>query len=204
MVASTIPAAASSRREQLAHLLLNRYPTEWACRYAARHYAAYDATIQRLMMSPEPFSWNELDPLVRDNPMARRILDEAAEFKLKKGFALSLQTLDKQIVLFSAGGEHFEMGPDTQGVLTLVANYAIGRAIMVKQEATSIRPMVLSPREREALQWASEGKNDWEIGEIMKISEHGADKHMRSARVKLGAVNRTQAVAEAIRRGLIA
>ncbi len=64
--------------------------------------------------------------------------------------------------------------------------------------------MRLSAREREALQWAAEGKNDWEIGEVMNISEHGADKHMRSIRAKLGAINRTQAVAEAIRRGLIA
>ncbi|MGB8900143.1 MAG: helix-turn-helix domain-containing protein [Methylocella sp.] len=54
------------------------------------------------------------------------------------------------------------------------------------------------------MQWAAEGKNDWEIGEVMSISEHGADKHMRSVRAKLGAINRTQAVAEAIRRGLIA
>jgi LuxR family quorum sensing-dependent transcriptional regulator len=38
----------------------------------------------------------------------------------------------------------------------------------------------------------------------MNISEHGADKHMRSVRTKLGVINRTQAVAEAIRRGLIA
>jgi hypothetical protein len=34
-----------------------------------------------------------------------------------------------------------------------------------------------------------------------EYSEHGADKLMRSVRVKLGVVNRTQAVAEAIRRG---
>ena len=65
-------------------------------------------------------------------------------------------------------------------------------------------PIILSAREREALQWAAEGKGDWEIGEVMNISEHGADKHMRSIRVKLGVINRTQAVAEAIRRGLIA
>ncbi len=203
MVASTIPMAESNRRQQLSHVLLNKWPPEWANRYASRRYVAYDATIQRLTKSPEPFSWSELDPLVRNDPKARRVLDEAAEFNLKEGFALSLQTLDKQIVLFLAGGRHFEMNPDTQGVLTLVANYAVGRAIMLKQESTSAGPIVLSPREREALQWAAEGKNDWEIGEIMKISEHGADKHLRSARAKLGAINRAQAVAEAIRRGLI-
>jgi len=204
MVAATVPSPDASRRDQLGHLLLNRWPAEWASRYAARHYVAHDATIKRLMMSPEAFSWNELGPLVQDNPKARRVLDEAGEFNLKQGFALSLQTLDKQIVVFSAGGRHFDMTPEAQGVLTLVANYAIGRAIMINQESAANKPIMLSAREREALQWAAEGKADWEIGAVMKISEHGADKHMRSARMKLGAINRTQAVAEAIRRGLIA
>jgi LuxR family quorum sensing-dependent transcriptional regulator len=74
----------------------------------------------------------------------------------------------------------------------------------LKQEKVPDAPIILSAREREALQWASEGKDDWEIGEVANISEHGADKLMRSVRVKLGVINRTQAVAEAIRRGLIA
>jgi LuxR family transcriptional regulator, quorum-sensing system regulator BjaR1 len=204
MVASTIPGPQSSRKEQLGQLLLNRWPEEWTNRYASRGYLAYDATIRRMMSSPEPFRWNELGPLVQDNPNARRVLAEATEFNLREGYAFSLQTLDKQTVGFSAGGRHTDMSPDTQGMLTLVATYAIGRAIALKQENVPDAPIILSAREREALQWAAEGKNDWEIGEVMSISEHGADKHMRSVRTKLGAINRTQAVAEAIRRGLIA
>jgi LuxR family transcriptional regulator, quorum-sensing system regulator BjaR1 len=50
------------------------------------------------------------------------------------------------------------------------------------------------------LQWAVDGKNDWEIGEVMNIYAHGADK----IRATLAAINCTQAVAEAIRRDLIA
>ncbi|HEX3496068.1 MAG TPA: helix-turn-helix transcriptional regulator [Methylocella sp.] len=73
-----------------------------------------------------------------------------------------------------------------------------------KQENLADEPAVLSARERVALQWAAEGKGDWEIGEVMNISEHGADKNLRSIRAMLAAINRTQAVAEAIRRGLIA
>src|SRR5579885_2149933 len=88
LVASTIPMAESNRRQQLSHVLLNKWPPEWANRYASRRYVAYDATIQRLTKSPEPFSWSELDPLVRNDPKARRVLDEAAEFNLKEGFAL--------------------------------------------------------------------------------------------------------------------
>ncbi|HUI20772.1 MAG TPA: autoinducer binding domain-containing protein [Methylocella sp.] len=204
MVAATVPSADLSRRDQLGHVLLNRWPMEWAIRYAARRYVAHDATIKRLMMSPEPFLWKELDPLVQDDAKARRVMDEATEFNLNEGFTLSLQTLDRQAVLFSVAGQHIEVGPEVQGMLMLVANYAVGRAIMLKQENPTNGPIVLTAREREALQWAAEGKADWEIGAVMRISQHGADKHMRSARVKLGAMNRTQAVAEAIRRGLIA
>jgi LuxR family quorum sensing-dependent transcriptional regulator len=86
MVAATIPTPDSNRREQLGHLLLNRWPDEWASRYAARRYVAHDATIRRLMTSPEPFLWNELEPLVQDDPIARRVMNEATEFNLNMGF----------------------------------------------------------------------------------------------------------------------
>jgi len=87
-------------------------------------------------------------------------------------------------------------------MLTLLATYALARSILLRQ--TEPTPHVsLTQREREALQWAAEGKSEWEIGERMGISEHGVDKHMRSAREKLGTRTRVHAVAEAIRLGLI-
>jgi LuxR family quorum sensing-dependent transcriptional regulator len=63
--------------------------------------------------------------------------------------------------------------------------------------------LALSPREKEVLQWAAEGKTEWEIGRILGLSEHTADKAIRSARSKLNASNRTQVIAQAIRLGLI-
>lgn len=61
----------------------------------------------------------------------------------------------------------------------------------------------LTPRERECLQWAAAGKSEWEISQILGISEHTAEKHLLNAKTKLGAVNRVHAVAEGIRRGHI-
>jgi LuxR family quorum sensing-dependent transcriptional regulator len=63
--------------------------------------------------------------------------------------------------------------------------------------------ITLSKREQEALQWAAEGKTEWEIGMILGLSEHTAEKFIRSACSKLKAGNRTHAVAQAIRLGLI-
>jgi len=203
VIATTIPVPGATRLEQLKSVLFCQIPDEWVTRYSANGYAFRDPTIRRMTKLAGSFYWNELEE--GGDPSAQRILEEGSEFGLRKGFSTSLLTLDRQLVGFSLSGKDLDTDPEARGVLTLIATYAIGRAIALQQESSDEkREIRLSAREREALQWASEGKADWEIGEIMNISEHGADKHLRSARSKLGAINRTQAVAEAIRRGLIA
>jgi LuxR family transcriptional regulator, quorum-sensing system regulator BjaR1 len=206
VIATTMPVPGATRRQQLDGVLFCRIPKEWVTRYAARSYSFRDPIIRRMTKLAGSFFWNEMEEEeMLDDPSGRRVLEEGSEFGLKKGFSTSMLTLDRQMVGFSLSGKDFDTNPEARELLTLAATYAIGRAIALEQESADQKQQIrLSEREREALQWASEGKADWEIGEIMSISEHGADKHLRSARSKLGAVNRAQAVAEAIRRGLIA
>jgi DNA-binding CsgD family transcriptional regulator len=47
------------------------------------------------------------------------------------------------------------------------------------------------------------GKSAWEIGEILDIAKRTVEEHAASGYRKLGTVNRAQAVAIAIRDGLI-
>jgi DNA-binding CsgD family transcriptional regulator len=61
----------------------------------------------------------------------------------------------------------------------------------------------LSEREIECLTWAALGRTDAEIGSVLNRSPTTARFHMDNAVRKLGARNRTQAVAIAIQRGLI-
>ncbi len=56
----------------------------------------------------------------------------------------------------------------------------------------------LTPREVEVLTWAARGKAAWEIGEILHIAKRTVDEHIQTAVQKLGAANRTQAVAIAL------
>ncbi|MCI0465564.1 MAG: autoinducer binding domain-containing protein [Beijerinckiaceae bacterium] len=205
VIAGTFPAGGPNRRKQLSHALFGNWPGEWLERYLSRGYILKDPVILRSKSDPSPFFWGELTPFLATNIEGRRIVEEGREFNLTNGFSAGIRTLDGEMVGFSISGRDFEADPDMRGVLSLIASYAVGRAIALQQESSHQNNEIrLSKREREALQWAAEGKADWEIGEIMSISEHGADKHMRSVRAKLGAMNRTQAVAEAIRRGLIA
>jgi LuxR family quorum sensing-dependent transcriptional regulator len=56
----------------------------------------------------------------------------------------------------------------------------------------------LTPREREVLAWVAKGKSAWETGKILHIAKRTVDEHTQTAARKLGAANRTQAVALAL------
>jgi two-component system, OmpR family, KDP operon response regulator KdpE len=62
---------------------------------------------------------------------------------------------------------------------------------------------VLSARESEILFWVKEGKSNWEIAVILAISERTVKFHIRSIMEKLNAVNRSHALAIAIKHGMI-
>lgn len=65
----------------------------------------------------------------------------------------------------------------------------------------NVRP--LTERQIECLRWASHGKTMPEIAIIIGISVHTVGHHLADAQLRLGAVNRSHAIATAFRRGLI-
>ena len=61
----------------------------------------------------------------------------------------------------------------------------------------------LSRRELDCLQVAAEGKTAREISDLLAVSTRTANFHISNAMNKLGACNKTHAVALAIRMGLL-
>ena len=196
-LAGTIPRPGLEAGQQRSHVLLERWPKGWCDRYFSHGYLYRDPAIQRVLSASVPFTWSEL---AGSEPGGQQIMDEAGDFRLKQGFTVALVTLEGEAAGFSLAGERIEVTPQGRGMLTLIATYAIGRALFLKDDRP---PISLTLREREALQWSAEGKTTWEIGELMSISEHGADKHLRTAKAKLGASTKVHAVATAIRHGVI-
>ena len=75
-------------------------------------------------------------------------------------------------------------------------------AIARKLQERSVTP-TLSPRELEVLALVAKGLSNREIARILEISEHTIKIHVRHLLEKIGASDRTEAVAEALRRGLV-
>jgi LuxR family quorum sensing-dependent transcriptional regulator len=203
ILAGTIPLPGSSRSQQESNIVLAQWPAGWAERYFSRGYLFVDPAIRRVTSDISPFLWSELRPLCRHDRMATRVMNEAGDFRLNSGFTVPLVTLEGDVAGFSIAGARIEMPPRTRGMLSLVATYAFGHALNLRIKKNEAVVARITKREQEILQWAAAGKTEWEIGEILNISEHTVDKFFRTARTKLGAINRTQAVAEAFRRNII-
>jgi DNA-binding NarL/FixJ family response regulator len=74
---------------------------------------------------------------------------------------------------------------------------------LVAHMASFIGDEFLTPREIEVLREVAEGSRNRDIGERLSISEETVKVHVKHIMDKLGARDRTQAIAIAVRRGII-
>lgn len=204
LLAGTVPKPGTPQQDQRSHVLLCDWPKDWMERYVAMNYVDRDPLVTYMKRSPSAVSWNDAMEAVQADRDARRVYGDAGAFRLKDGFAMPLITLEGEVVMVSLGGEEVDLSAEAVNVISLVSTFAIGRAMQL----ITARPVIdhrpeLTDREKECMRWAALGKSEWEISQILGISEHTSEKHLLNAKAKLGATNRVQAVAEAIRHGYI-
>ena len=106
--------------------------------------------------------------------------------------------VDGTICAISFSGENVALNEDERSALSFASNFAVGQFLHQRFDQASL-PRKVTAREFDCLLWASEGKTDWEISIILGISKSTVIKHIISVREKLGAVNKSHAIAMALR-----
>ena len=86
-------------------------------------------------------------------------------------------------------------GPD------LVSSDAPAR--FYRKGSEKLNKIVLTEREKMILGWAAIGKTDYEIAQLLNISKHTVNMHMRHIYAKIEANNRILAVVKALVTGLV-
>jgi two-component system nitrate/nitrite response regulator NarL len=101
---------------------------------------------------------------------------------------------------------------NTTGARLAAALAAVAAGLVVVDDslASAVRPRsdtnateALTPREQEVLSWMAEGLSNKLIADRLDISEHTAKFHVNAIFAKLGVTTRTEAVVQAVRRGLL-
>ena len=179
-----------------------RWPSGFRELYVREDYARVSPVSSRGRDSPGPFEWRTADFASHENPAARRVMERAADFGHRYGFVVPVHGPHGFEGSVSLDGSVVELADHLKPGLHLVALYAFDRVRTILRARAAAKP-ALTAREREVLAWAANGKSAWEIGEILNIAKRTVDDHAETAFQKLGAVNRTHAVAIALRDRMI-
>lgn len=176
----------------------------WRDHYLQQDHFKRDAIVHMIPKTLDAIVWRDLSVSGQISREAQLVFDEASEFGHKDGYVLPQHyTNGAAAVTILGAPQAIPSSPRMRAATHILSAYfamGVRRLIAPLAAPASIH---LSKRQRECLQWVRAGKSDWEIGEILKISEHTVKDHIDSARDKLGVRSRTQAVIEAIQQGLI-
>jgi len=178
------------------------FPAGWLDHYAQRQFHLVDPIIAENFNA---FGLQYWDDTYRKLPPPRIFLGEAEQAGLKHGFSYGLPDRSRTGgSLFSFSGSRLPRDPRRAEILERVLPHlhrVFGQ--IATDPGTPVRPAPLSDRELEVLKWTSVGKSSWEIGMILRIAERTVNFHIKNILSKLDAVNRPQAVAMALKLGLL-
>ena len=194
---STTPDPRNATQRQT---FFDGWPDNFNDHYIQQEFYKDDPVVAMCLRSADPFEWSEApyDPKV--SPRAKRVMETAAEFGLKDGFAVPIYRERGLIDTVTMGGDYGALDPRAKRAIHLVALYAHSKALaLIGAGHPDPYQRILSNGEREALSLTAAGKTAWEISVILGISEAAIVKRIKIATKKLGSVNKTQAVVEAIR-----
>jgi LuxR family quorum sensing-dependent transcriptional regulator len=187
-------------------VLGKRWPLDYFERYTRENYVRVSPLVRRCRTSAVPFRWQRQDFENEPDPRAGQVMHEAAEAGMSCGFLVPVHSIKGFDACVSMTGERAELPIHAKPGLHLIALYAFERLRALRETepfATLRKKRPLTPREREVLTWIAHGKTAWEVGEILAIAKRTVDEHVQAAGRKLGAKNRTHAVALALRSGCV-
>ncbi len=171
------------------------------------------SVIDQINNTSAPFTWSRLQGIHSDSVAGQKTSGHGDETggaealfinEIDAQFAHCIQTPTRAqkrtfITLFSESPREFDIEFELvvlfQKIFDQIETLALNRGRDTGTE--------LNKRELECLNWAAAGKTSGEIAVIVSLSEHTVNHYLNSCCKKLDCVNRTQAVARAIRMRVI-
>lgn len=186
-------------------VVIHNYPTDWVRSYAERNLHQRDPVFHYAERELLPFRWETPAFRAGLTSLQARLLQEAAEVGIARGYTVPIH------LPWTAGALRASCSviPDARSIderayraVQVMAVYlyasAEPRRVSSPRERERRNGPMLSARESQCLELAAEGKSDWDISQLLKISEHTVHKHVEAAKHRLGVSTRIQAIVWAV------
>jgi len=181
--------------------ILNGYPAAWLDTYLERYFIEVDPLVRFAQRSTLPAIWDDGSS---HDTAPEAFWEEARGFGLRSGLTFTVHDRPGVTGIFSLARDR-QLGMKQEELAALVGRVQMFATLLHRAvsriELPKLIPgtlVALTPREQECLRWAADGKTAWEIGQILNITERTAVFHMNNVTQKLGALNKTQAIARAL------
>lgn len=182
--------------------LETNYPTDWIKHYIENDCATFDPVRLRIQSEPTPFFWDDLVTKTALSQSQETFMELAKDFGVMNGIGLSMFSNYGEITGIGASRSDYESERNFEALsdIHLLGSYFSETYKSILRKPHNIK---LSDRETEILTWASEGKTDIDISDILNISENTVRFHWKNIFKKLNAYGRVFAVTKAIRLQII-
>jgi len=198
----------------------------WENEYLTNSFFDVDEVIKVARRTNRPFIWADVplpERLGKKRSGALKVFDASKDYNFRNGLVVPLHFVDELGRYHSALCSLTWMGDDAEFArmrgehgksLHFILSYWIQRVVEVEAAEKALPSDImilrraaltlkLTDRERDALSWAARGKTTQDTADIIGISNETVIAHMKSAMSKIGAGNKTHAVAKALQMGLI-
>ncbi len=130
-------------------------------------------------------------------------MSEAKEFGIHDGYVCPIVHTNGDMVIVTFAGDPLDDDPHLVPSLHLIALYYHQRFQELQGPDKGTAVPDLTRQEVNCLALASGGKTDWEVSEILSISESSVRTYIERAKRKFGVTTKIQAIVEARRHHLI-
>jgi LuxR family quorum sensing-dependent transcriptional regulator len=196
----------------------------WETEYAQNGFVRFDPAVSKARRTNLPFDWKSVRQIREDaraRSKAHEVMDAARDHGFTEGLVVPHHFMDDigrpysclSVLFWSDCPDDFYHVVDSEKYnINMILFYWMQRKhdLIVQQKTNenmgdALKPnmsvlgqRILSDRERDVLSWAARGKTSRDTSEILKISNETVDSHLMNARRKLGATNKSHAIALAI------
>ncbi len=182
--------------------VINNWPAELLSIYDQENLLSTSPVLQRLRGSALPFLYEVAASPNRDESKSRLAVALFERFRMTRFIYLPTHDASGLRGAVSLAGDRDLFSAEEIKDLFYIAIHVFDRLAEIR--SLDVRVVdALTDREIDCLNWTAAGKTSAEIAEILALSEHTVNHYLNRATKKLDTVNRTQAVAKALRVGLI-
>jgi DNA-binding CsgD family transcriptional regulator len=181
------------------------YPPDWMNFYVERNLQVTDPVRHKMYASMGAFTWDSLKDPRRLTRTQIETLEMGSDAGLKDGIGIPLRGPRGAIAgigaASSAGGVEFDANMLSRAQLLAHQFYTVYLALEARPE--DLPCIRLSDREQEVLRWVALGKTRQEIGDLLHLSAHTIDFHIRKILRKMEVNDIVLAAFRALNMGLI-